>query len=47
MIATRHLTIQPDGAMKQLPGGARAFSVEVVGAEGAPKRRSFGVNVSN
>jgi alpha-glucosidase/alpha-D-xyloside xylohydrolase len=38
--AARRLTLEPDGRMKNWPGGSRAFAVEVVG-ETKPRRIEF------
>lgn len=39
--ATGRLTLEPDARMRQWPGGARVFTIEVVGRDVQPKRVEF------
>jgi alpha-glucosidase/alpha-D-xyloside xylohydrolase len=39
--AARRLTVEPDGRMTRWPGGARAFTVEVVGGDPKPREVEF------
>jgi hypothetical protein len=39
--SARRLTLQPDGRMKQWPGGTRVFAVKVIGSNAEPKHIEF------
>jgi alpha-glucosidase/alpha-D-xyloside xylohydrolase len=39
--AARRLTLEPDGRMRRWPGGARAFTIELVGSDAKPRQVEF------
>jgi alpha-glucosidase/alpha-D-xyloside xylohydrolase len=39
--AARRLTLEPEGRMKQWPGGARVFTIDLVGSDAKPRQVEF------
>ena len=39
--AARRLTVEPEERMKKWPGGARVFTIEIVGSDAKPKQVKF------